>query len=258
MPSPITAVCPHCEKKLKVKKAELIGKKVKCPGCSQPFRLEPREQTYSLAQPKAEPAASADDEWVSALGEAAQSGESLDAPRSAAVLPPKADKPNKKKKPRRESGPEPVPGSDDDGRYGYGMEEGMSRGLAGALIGGGIAGLIGALIWGGIAYATLHEHPYMALGVGVLVGFGVLLGAQDYAGVTTGTMALVLANLSMFFGKCFAYSWLNSHDTGVNPLSAPLRLMSFTVESLDPYDGIWVIVASFIAYRIGSNEVDDD
>lgn len=209
MTSPVVAVCPHCEKRIKVKKPELIGKKVKCPGCSQPFRLQPEqpaEETYSISQePDEKPQTpSGDDEWLSALGEAAQSGQPLESPQTSAGLPPKANKPKKKKKKPREFGPEPVPGSDDDDRYGYGVEEGMSKGLIGAIIGGVIAGTIGALIWGGIAYGTGYEVGYVAWGIGAMVGFGVLLGAQEYAGVTSGIIALVLANLSIFAGKVFA------------------------------------------------------
>jgi hypothetical protein len=263
MSTPVVAVCPHCDKKLKVKKPELIGKKVKCPGCSQPFRLQAQQQeeTYSLSQPKKEPkaASAADDDWFSALGEAAQSEQSQAPAHASSTLPPRVDKPKKKKKKPREFGPEPVPGSEyDDDRYGYGVEAGMGGGMIGAMIGGGIAGVIGALVWGGIIYGTGYEVGYVAWGIGALVGFGVLLGSQEYSGVTSGIVALVLANLSIFFGKCFGISLLVSDMFGINPLFSPITLISATFQTLEPIDGLWILLASFTAYRIGANEHEDE
>lgn len=208
MTSPVVSVCPHCDKKIKVKKPELVGKKVKCPGCAQPFVLEVADagDTYSIAQKPAEPQSSSPhDEWLDALGAAEESGAPISSPQSSGGLPPLANQTKKKKKKKpREFGAEPVPGSDDDDRYGYSVEEGMTKGLIGGTIGGVICGVVGALIWGGISYGTGYEVSYVAWGVGILVGFGVLAGAQEYAGVTTGILALVLANLSIFGGKVFA------------------------------------------------------
>ena len=52
MPDFIQFACEHCGKKLKVK-AELAGKKVKCPGCAQaarvPARMEEAAKTHNVA-----------------------------------------------------------------------------------------------------------------------------------------------------------------------------------------------------------------
>ena len=55
-----------------------------------------------------------------------------------------------------------------------------------------------------MTYASGYEYSILAWGIGGLVGFGVLIGAQEYAGLESGIMALVLANLSIFGGKVFA------------------------------------------------------
>lgn len=58
--NPFSLKCPNCQKKLKFADQRLIGKKVKCPGCKEPFLLELPEATEGRAtkqatqQPKAE------------------------------------------------------------------------------------------------------------------------------------------------------------------------------------------------------------
>ena len=37
-PFPVT--CPNCQKRIVVKRPELIGRRVKCPGCQTPFKIE--------------------------------------------------------------------------------------------------------------------------------------------------------------------------------------------------------------------------
>lgn len=58
-PKPIYLHCPNCQKKLKFADPRLFGKKVKCPGCQQPFLVQlpkpttpaPEEEETVLANP---------------------------------------------------------------------------------------------------------------------------------------------------------------------------------------------------------------
>ncbi|WP_437206369.1 hypothetical protein [Planctomicrobium sp. SH664] len=55
--SPLSIHCPHCQRRLKIENRSLLGKKVKCPGCSQPFVLaEPEaESTTGRVSPPERP-----------------------------------------------------------------------------------------------------------------------------------------------------------------------------------------------------------
>lgn len=169
--------CPACEKVLKIKNRELIGKRIICPKCEYAFRIEadkvqkvvsksPSDHSSSARpkrsqkpkgktrKPTPEPVAqndNPDDEWLSALSEAEETGSSLqDNEFGGASLPPvkrghKAPKPKKKKREIQE----PIPGDSycqSNPAGGGGL---FGLGLFGGLVGGLIAGIIGALIWGG-------------------------------------------------------------------------------------------------------------
>ena len=69
------------------------------------------------------------------------------------------------------------------------------------LVGGAVAAVIGAAIWAGVTVATGYQIGFMAIGVGILVGFAVRLtgkGEAQVFGFIGGAFALlgcVLGNL---------------------------------------------------------------
>lgn len=220
MSNPFAVDCPTCDKTLKIKNQSLIGKRIVCPGCENAFRIEAdqvNEVAPKKAKPKAatqpktnrkprkpKPVASAtnpDDEWLSALSEAENSGSTLDGSEFGGQLPPikrghAAPKPKKKKKETSEKAPKAARRQHTFSGAGF-----MGLGIFGGAIGGTIAGIIGALIWGGIAYSSGYEIGWIAWGIGGLVGFGVLVGVGEEAGLVSGIMALVFANLSISLVK---------------------------------------------------------
>lgn len=72
--------------------------------------------------------------------------------------------------------------------------------LFGAVFGGLVAGLIGAAVWCGIAYFTGYEIGWIAWGIGALVGFGTLLGAQE-GRIEAGLIAVVISLAAIAGGK---------------------------------------------------------
>ena len=70
----------------------------------------------------------------------------------------------------------------------------------GGIIGGTIAAIIGAVIWGAIAFYGKVEIGYLAIGIGLLVGFGVSAGSRS-GGVGAAAIAVILTVLSLVGGK---------------------------------------------------------
>lgn len=71
----------------------------------------------------------------------------------------------------------------------------------GALIGAAVGGLVGAAIWAAVAYYTNFEIGWIAWGIGVLAGFGAILGAKSEGDTATGGIAAVAAIAGIAAGK---------------------------------------------------------
>lgn len=84
----------------------------------------------------------------------------------------------------------------------------MIKGLIGAVLGGAV----GAMIWAAIAYFTHYEIGWIAWGVGGLVGFGMMMGAQDSSGAHTGAVAAIIALASICAGKYVAIHFMVKDD----------------------------------------------
>ena len=64
---PVSIACPKCERKLKVEKPELLGKKVKCPKCQTPFVLKlppPVEEVVELELVDDDPPVGTSPQWI--------------------------------------------------------------------------------------------------------------------------------------------------------------------------------------------------
>lgn len=89
--------------------------------------------------------------------------------------------------------------------------------LGGVLL-GLLAGVLGALIWAGIAYYTGYEVGWVAWGVGLMVGGGVLVGSKGEVSTTNGTIAVAITVLCLIAGK-FAAVHFTLQDTWSNEFS---------------------------------------
>lgn len=68
MSTAVSIRCPHCQRKLKIEDRKVLGKKVKCPGCSRPFVVrdpaEDEEVTLRLADEEDGPPVGTSARWV--------------------------------------------------------------------------------------------------------------------------------------------------------------------------------------------------
>ena len=88
---------------------------------------------------------------------------------------------------------------------------------------GVIAGAIGAAIWAAIAVATEHEIGWIAWGIGLLVGFGVRIGAgSESEGPGYGALASILAVLAIVGGKYAAIHYSVESAVADNMLAGGL------------------------------------
>jgi hypothetical protein len=74
------------------------------------------------------------------------------------------------------------------------------------LVGGGIAAIIGALIWAFFLESTKTNYTFLGLGLGLLVGIGVVLGAGGRRNGLLAIIAGVLGLLSFFLALYFRLS----------------------------------------------------
>ena len=255
-----TASCPHCEKRIRIKNSEMIGKKAKCPGCGEVFRIQvevapdsdgtreagqrrPRPKRPSKSKPK--PPADEFDEFAGL--------DDLDDLEAAA--PPvvrkkksrqtfepafKTEKPNKKAKQERS----------EDNELSLAAHRLIMVGT------GVIGGLIGAAIWGAIIGITEYEVGYVAILVGFLAGLGVRVGASDWDyGWWPAVTACCIAVLSVIAGKMIGAMWLMAKLIGV--ISIPFAA-EVAVEELGPYDVLWFVLAISAAFKVAAGWEDDD
>src|SRR5687767_5093597 len=89
------------------------------------------------------------------------------------------------------------------------------------------AGLAAALLWAGFSYATGRELGWIAWGVGLLVGLGVRLAADDIGGWRPGILAAVIALVSIVCGKYLTVRFL---------VSGAFAGVEKAIEHVDPED----------------------
>ncbi len=133
--------------------------------------------------------------------------------------------------------------------------------LAG-LIGGALAALIGGVAWGLIVARTDFEIGFMAWGLGLLAGFGVVLFARGKKGVALQTVAVATSVAGIGLGKYVLFTEILRRvvlervgaeaAARVTVLSA--KVLGVFLQSLSqiltPYDGLWVVLAVLTAWRI--------
>ncbi|UCC83717.1 MAG: hypothetical protein JSW46_01940 [Gemmatimonadota bacterium] len=141
-------------------------------------------------------------------------------------------------------------------------EEFKAGSLLPAMIGGGLAAVAGGLIWGLIAVTTGYEIGWIAWGVGVLAGTGVVMFAGGRKGLPLQLIAVTSAVLGVLIGKYFTfYSALKEYaaeEFGAEVV-AQMSMLSpgvaqIFVESMGAmmsgFDALWVILAVGTAWGI--------
>jgi hypothetical protein len=124
-----------------------------------------------------------------------------------------------------------------------------------AAVGGLIGAIVGGLIWGFLVGATDTELGIVAIGVGVLAGFGVVLGARRKHGVPLQVIAGLAAVVGILFGKYFAFVQIVNKELGDRVASVFdgrtfSAFMDIIGELFSGFDVLWIVFAVYTAWRI--------
>jgi predicted Zn finger-like uncharacterized protein len=169
--------CPHCSTKLNAKNPAILGKKVKCPKCAEPFVA-------------ASPPAEGEDEFLDNLN---SYGDGFGDALPSAKLPAA---PKRTKRPRASTA---SPSSGTDASESPKKQSRARAPQQNTLpmilwpvfgLGGGI---LAGVIWVAVGYLFQREVGYIAWAVGLCVGLGVRLAAGDRSGIGAALMAIALS-----------------------------------------------------------------
>lgn len=131
-----------------------------------------------------------------------------------------------------------------------------------AILGGTIAAIIGGIIWGWIVILTDYEIGYMAVGIGALCGYAVLLFSKGKRGIPLQITAVLTSLLGLVIGKYyFFYHFLKiglTEELGKQIADSvsffSSEVVSFFSENLglvfDGLDILWIVLAFVAAWRI--------
>jgi hypothetical protein len=131
-----------------------------------------------------------------------------------------------------------------------------------ALLGGGLAAAVGGSIWALIVIATGYEIGFVAWGIGILTGLGVVLCSNGQRGLPLQAIAVFTSVLGVVVGKyvTFFYFLRNAVERkfGVDAAShvglfSEKAMDSFSqniVSMLSPFDLLWVVLAVMTAWKI--------
>jgi predicted Zn finger-like uncharacterized protein len=230
MTDEIQVSCPSCAARMRVHNPQIVGKRIRCPKCSEPFvatqNAPPRAASRRAAlatRGSHKKTVEVDDEYG---GPAQLLGDPRTKPNQATEspteLPPPPPKKSRKKK-RKKSRDVPEP-------------SGPKMFLCGL-----IGGSIGGVVWVACAF-FLHVHlGIIAILVGVLTGVGVQTGNSGQDSHGPGEIAVVTAFVVILVSKFIIACLLAGRFVG------PDALKAFT-----PYDIIWCAIAGRWAYRTAS------
>lgn len=133
-----------------------------------------------------------------------------------------------------------------------------------AIAGGGIAAILGGVLWGWIAFGTGYEIGYVALGIGFICGFAVVLLSKGKKGVPFQIIALLTSILGIAVGKYttffFFFKEFVEKEYGLNAASHLTMFSGDTiqvfVESIQTGSGLswlditWIALAAISAWKI--------
>lgn len=131
-----------------------------------------------------------------------------------------------------------------------------------ALLGGLIAAVMGGAIWGGIAIWTGYEIGYVAWGVGLLCGMGVVMMSQSQRGMTLQVIAVVASVLGIVIGKYMSFfdsvKGIVAEERGAEAVETmsmfSMEMVQFFGENITAmasgFDLLWIGLAVYTAWSI--------
>ncbi len=141
-------------------------------------------------------------------------------------------------------------------------EEFSGEVLVPALLGGLIAAVVSGAIWGAIAIWTGYEVGYVAWGVGLLCGMGVVMMSQGKRGMPLQVIAVVASVLGIVIGKyMFFFDWVKGGVVAEKGAEFAEGLSMFSmgmiqyfgedlVAMASGFDLLWVGLAVYTAWSI--------
>jgi hypothetical protein len=117
--------------------------------------------------------------------------------------------------------------------------------------------LVGALVWFGVAWATNYEIGWIAWGVGVLAGAGMLVGYRQ-TDTIAGILAAVISLVGILGAKIMVFAHaLSQIDPEFRKMADSMGIQigtmsDFFESSFGPIDGLFILLAVASAYKIGT------
>jgi antitoxin component YwqK of YwqJK toxin-antitoxin module len=128
-----------------------------------------------------------------------------------------------------------------------------------ALVGGLLAAILGAVVWAVITVATKYQIGYMAIGVGLLVGFGVRFfgsGIDKKFGILGAFLSMLGCLAGNYLSQVGFYAMENSMNVLEVLGSVSLSLIpSILLDSASPMDLLFYGIALFAGYRYAFRNV---
>ena len=122
-----------------------------------------------------------------------------------------------------------------------------------------VAALVGAAAWAGITVATGYQIGFMAIGVGILVGYAVRVAGK---GVTSlfGVVGAALSLLGCALGNLLAVTAIAAANDGVSLLDAlpqltPQLVQELMVTFFSPMDLLFYGIALYEGYRLSFRQL---
>ncbi len=124
-----------------------------------------------------------------------------------------------------------------------------------------VGALIGAGIWYGVAMLTEHEWGIIVWGVGILAGLGMVVGGgreNDMSGITAAFIAIVgiIAAKWLIFANVLLPIVRLAQELAPEEIPSTAKL--FFKTCFDPIDGVFMLIAFFTAYGVGSGKSSAD
>lgn len=131
-----------------------------------------------------------------------------------------------------------------------------------SLIGALVASTIGGIIWGLIVILTDYEIGFVAIGVGMLSGYAVVLFAKNKKGIPLQIIASISSIFGIVLGKFYMYHhYLKENvieeygeEAGADITFLNPEVVAYFIEDLPvmvgAYDLLWVGIAVYVAWQI--------
>jgi hypothetical protein len=153
---------------------------------------------------------------------------------------------------------------DQEGLQAYMADLERDQSMVGGIFGGLAGAAIGAAAWALITVATEREFALVAIGIGLLAGFGVRLGGK---GISTpfGVVGAVFAFLGCLVGKLLAIAIILSKsqqvplaDVVLTMLTNPGMVIEILTATFHPLDLLFYGIALYEGYRFSFRKITQE